>query len=808
MSHGTSFPASPSNGDFFILAEHVVSAKATSGAGGDKDTLSLAGSLALNIVTIHTDALVGGGANVTATGGDVKLAAQSNEADTAKADSDAKAGKVGIGASVGLNVLTDNRVRAAIQDGASFTGGGKLDITATQRHVVDTEDKAGTAGGIAISPSVSIAIVDDHTTALLGTGTGTLTITGDATIQATEELVSSLESDAEAAGKDVAVGAAVAVNVTTTTTSADANRSLSAGAITIAADTTTKNEALTKASAKGESQDSDGGKQADTQSNDQVKNNPNSTGKTGGDLPKSNDSASQGNSNASSQSGSQGGGVGVAAGVSVNWIRGTNSASVGSGVSLTGTGAVKVSAELQTGATARAIAVAFDPSLSGSDARIAAAVGFNYTDVHNTALVKQDAQVSGNGITVEAVMPAGKENDFAALGASAAGGKTKAAVAASIGIQVISYDTKAQVAQGAHLTSDGAITIKAESTIGLQTIAVGGSLALNGVGVGGGIVVNVLPAVQTQALVESNSSTHITQLDALGAISVTATTTFKPLDLSAATLPAGILSVSSVAAGGAGSTGDAAVTGSVIVDVFSFTTEAHIAGGSQVNRHPKLAWTPGATQTVDVIATDHTDVVNIAGGLAFSTGDAAVGIGLDVDVIDKTTRAFIGDNQATMVSAAGKVTVKADSSETFFAVAADIAVSTSGTAFDGSIIVLVLNPAGGTGTFASIGSGTTLVAGGDVEVTAIDELGDANDVGARLIAGNLQFGSSAGIGIASAIVVRSGTVDAAVQGGDITSRGAAGLSVTATQSENLFLLAVADPAAATRASRARSSSTS
>ncbi|MFL6035275.1 MAG: beta strand repeat-containing protein, partial [Gaiellaceae bacterium] len=790
VSHGTSMPPSPSNGAFFILAEHVVSALAASGAGGDKDTLSLAGSLALNIVTLHTDALVGATANVTATGGDVKLAAQSNEADTAKADSDAKAGKIGIGASVGLNILTDNRVRAAVLAGATFTGGGKLDITATQRHVVETEDKAGTAGGIAISPSVSIAVVDDHTTALLGSGSA-LTITGDATIQATEELESNLESDAEAAGKDVAVGAAVAVNVVTTTTSADVNRSLTAGAITIGATTSSLNDVLTTASAKGESQDSDGGKQADTQSNDQVKNNPNTNGKTGGDLPKSNDSASQGNGEASSQSGSKGGGVGVAAGVSVNWVRGTNTASVGSGVTLTGSGAVKVSAQLETGATAKAIAVAFDLSLSGSDARVAAAVGFNYTDVHNMALVRQDAQVSGNGITVEAVMPAGKENDFVALGASAAGGKTKAAVAASIAIQVISYDTKAQVEQGAHLLSDGAITIKAESTIGLQSIAAGGSLALNGVGVGGGIVVNVLPAVQTQALVESNSSTHITQLDALLGISVTATTTFKPLDLSAVTLPAGILSVSSIAAGGAGSSGDAAVTGSVIVDVFSFTTEAHIAGGSQVNRHPKLGWTPGATQTVSVVATDHTDVVNIAGGLAFTTGDAAVGIGLDVDVIDKTTKAFIGDSQATMVSAAGKVTVKADSSETFFAVAADIAVSTSGTAFDGSIIVLVLNPVGGTGTFASIGAGTTLAANGDVEVTAVDKVGDANKVGIRLIAGNLQFGSSAGIGIASAILVRSGTVDAAVKGGDITSRGTNGLSVSATQSENVFLLAVA-----------------
>ena len=185
------------------------------------------------------------------------------------------------------------------------------------------------------------------------------------------------------------------------------------------------------------------------------------------------------------------------------------------------------------------------------------------------------------------------------------------------------------------------------------------------------------------------------------------------------------------------------------------------------------------------------DIVNIAGGLAFTTGDAAVGIGLDVDVIDKTTKAFIGDNQATMVSAAGKVTVKADSSETFFAVAADIAVSTSGTAFDGSIIVVVLNAVGGTGTFASIGAGTTLAAGGDVEVTAIDKVGDANNVGIRLIAGNLRSAAAQ----ASASPPRSscGAAPSTRPSRAATSpaRGTNGLSVSATQSENVFLIAVA-----------------
>ena len=48
-------------------------------------------------------------------------------------------------------------------------------------HTVETEDKAGTEGGIAISPSVAIAIIDDKTSAHLGTGAA-LTVTGAATI--------------------------------------------------------------------------------------------------------------------------------------------------------------------------------------------------------------------------------------------------------------------------------------------------------------------------------------------------------------------------------------------------------------------------------------------------------------------------------------------------------------------------------------------------------------------------------------------------------------------------------------------------
>src|SRR5205823_14184948 len=118
---GTSLPDSPATNDYFRLAEHDISAEAESGSGGDSSKVSIAGALGLNIISNHTEAIVSAGATVNAHAGGVTLIAKSNEEDGAKGDSDAKAGKVGIGASAAIQVLTDNVTRAAIEDGATIS---------------------------------------------------------------------------------------------------------------------------------------------------------------------------------------------------------------------------------------------------------------------------------------------------------------------------------------------------------------------------------------------------------------------------------------------------------------------------------------------------------------------------------------------------------------------------------------------------------------------------------------------------------------------------------------------------------------
>ncbi len=71
------FPTSPApaEGDFFQLTENSFLADGTSGAGGDKDKVSIAGALGLNIVSNHTSATVGAAETINAGTGPITLKA-------------------------------------------------------------------------------------------------------------------------------------------------------------------------------------------------------------------------------------------------------------------------------------------------------------------------------------------------------------------------------------------------------------------------------------------------------------------------------------------------------------------------------------------------------------------------------------------------------------------------------------------------------------------------------------------------------------------------------------------------------------
>ncbi|MEA2197047.1 MAG: mucin9, partial [Solirubrobacteraceae bacterium] len=810
---------SPVDGTLDQTAAHEAQAVATSGASNGS-TLVLAGSVAINIVHNHTEGVFAAGSGtptVAAGTGDVKLSAYNNEVDVAnaKATADGKSEKksgdsgngsdsgatVGIGASVSLNVLTDSHVRADIESGVALTGGANVDLEATSTRTVKTNVEAGANGGQNdIAPAVALVVLNHDTAeAKIGTSATGVSATGAITLHATHAVdASGTEGSADAAGSSVAIGADVSINILLDwTTNAELDRNATGTAVSVIADSSFQSGSSTKASAKG-AESSDPGGSGDGQANNQVQNNPNAQGAGTGNLPQAGDQTQSANSTASSQSGDSGGdssGVSIAAAVSVDWVSMSNTAIVASNVHVVATGgAILVGAHSQAEAKSKAIGLAVN--LEGGDADIAAAIGFNYQNLTNSATVGSGAVLNssgpGAGVTVEAITPAGKENDFVVWGLAGAGGKNDASVAASVGIQVVDFHTTASIGAGSTLTSAGGVTVSATAPIGWQTMVLSGGLSIDGSAVGGAIAVNVITPDSTLAFIDSGTGAGaVTHVDAAGALTVTATTSMVPLHLDLASLignsPSGkprfsndlLPPFTSLALAGGASSGDASVSGSVIVDTFTFDTEAYIAAGAQINQS-----TPGGSgQTVTVTAGNSTTLVNVAGGLALSTGDAGIGIGVLVDVIDKTVKASVGASAA--VSAGGNVNVGATASESYFGLAVELGGSSSA-GVTGSVVVVVLNSGGGTGEYASVGTGTSLISGGNVSVAASDTASNLT-----VITGNANYGGDAGVGVSASVLVRHSNVDAGIgSGASIGAAGATGLTVNATQTEGITIIAV------------------
>ena len=97
-----------------------------------------------------------------------------------------------------------------------------------------------------------------------------------------------------------------------------------------------------------------------------------------------------------------------------------------------------------------------------------------------------------------------------------------------------------------------------------------------------------------------------------------------------------------------------------------------------------------------------------------------------------------------------------------------------------------MNSGTGTGTYASVGAGSTVRAGGNLTVSATDTADKL-----ELYAGQIAFGSTAGIGIAAAVLVRSQRVEATVgNGADVSAAGATGVAVTGAETSNIILIAI------------------
>ena len=319
-------------------------------------------------------------------------------------------------------------------------------------------------------------------------------------------------------------------------------------------------------------------------------------------------------------------------------------------------------------------------------------------------------------------------------------------------MQVLSFHTQAFIDDGAVVTSTGALTVNAAAPMGLQNLALSGGLSTGGTAVGGAIAVNVL-TLQTVAYI-GDRRRDLRQCDgSTRGHRLLACRIRRPGSVDHEDHVPGDLVGRARRLGGRRRCGGHRVGGR--------RRDLDRHRGTHCKRRPLNDTSHGGThggsgQTVTVSATDDTHLINVAGAVALTEGDAGVGVGIIVDVITKDVKATVGDS--ANVWAGGDVKVDATATEQLFELSVEAAVSTSGAGIAGGFIVVVDNGDSSHGIVASIGA--SIVHGLGIEVKASDTADKL-----ELYAGNISFGDSAGVGVATVVLVRNGIVNASVATG-------------------------------------------
>lgn len=459
----------------------TISASASSGAGGSK--VGIAGSVALNNLTIENTARIAAGATVDAGTGASTIMADERLAVTATAapvDAGVTGGKVGIGASVALNFV-DVTTTAEVADAATVNNGAGLTVTANSKAETETVAKAGAAGGIAVDASLALARLDVRTTARIGSGAG-LNMTGSVGVSATSSGANVAMSEGENKGGRVAVGASAAVIFgdgandgalkNSSVTIAEVARDITATglAVNAASDRSYKADASATAS---------GGFFSDS---DETKNDT-----TGGTATSSNSLKQSQGSQRGTQNGSK---VTVAAAAGIASAQDRTEARLGS-VTVDVSGPLAVTSNNTVGMATSGSGAALDPQ---TNVGVGIGVGLGIIKTTTIAEIADGATVTQSGdLTVTATSKENTEGDFADLltaqavsGASAA----KVSVAGALAVAISDGSTRASIGDGVNVSNAGAVKVGVDNTSQLSSKALAGSLSRKA-GIGASVAVVV-----------------------------------------------------------------------------------------------------------------------------------------------------------------------------------------------------------------------------------------------------------------------------------------------------------------------------
>jgi len=769
---------------------HTTLAKATSGAGSS--AVGLAGSLALNLVDTSSRVLVQDGASVDAGQGAVALSASGHTDATASATpheaSVAAGGKVGIGASVAVNVL-GNRVQAELQDGAQLTAPGHVTLDAAATHKTTTTAEAGSAGGVAITPVVALGLVNNSTVARLGSGNA-LANAASVAVSAQQATATSTTAKGSAKGESAAIGAAAAVALVNDVTRATTDRDITAarGDVAFMAQSSSTTKTVSIASSKGGKADdqagttgADGKKVEDATLNEKIANQltfgqqtqaKNNVGSA--EQKSATDAAAADQPSAESNEGK----VSVAAAASVNVVDVQTSATIGAGRTVAAAGALDIQARGNTDSEAKS-----DGSAVGKTAQvgIGAAVSVNKVDSHTLGAIGDNATISAKGVHLGAGMTDMADDQTHTLHAEAVSGAgaSKVGIAASLALNLANTSSRAQIGSGATLNANGGnvslgATDRADYVAKATPTLAGGASGGN-VGVGVSAALNVIGA---------DAVAHIGQnAQVLGARDLTLSATSESDSETLAT------------AGAEG--GKVAFDAAVATTTLNQNTTASIAAGNAISASGNVALQASSrgehSATAKGEAKSGTVAVGASVGVITSRSttqatldrDLTAGGGLDIAAASK--RSYVSDASA---SAGGSL---AKEMYDLYKGQSQSAASTK--ALEGSQDAQTNQATQGGGKVAiaaavglaviadkvdaSVAGGHQLATGGAIDVSASQD----SNFRARGAGDAVSAASKAGVGVGVGIAVSNSSTSA--QLGDHTHiTGAQDISVTAESTQN------------------------
>ena len=624
--------------------DHAFGANAVSGSSGGG--IGIAVSLALNIVNLDHTAALNGSATVT-TGGDVAITADSLAVSTVSATPSAAvvAGKFGVGASVALNLVTDQAI-ATIDAAATvdFAAANNVTLLASGGHSMMTTAEAGAGStGVSLAPAIAVAISNVDRVAIIdGAASPVLSLTGSLTITSrgppTEMVTTTTATGSTESTGSAAVGIALALTLATHTTTATTTRSITAGGdVSIEAFGQSGSSSAATASAAGApgsgeaGAPDEGGASGDVNSQIAAERDAanNQAAASGGE-------GSAGAGDTPSAETSQGP-ITVAAAIAINIANSTSLASIPGPVTVTAGGRISVKSSADTDAGAAADG---SSNTEGGSAAVGVAVAINLANIDNMAKVEGTVD-AGNGLTIDAAMSETAVNGTFGdgnhtLGATAVSGSSggNIGIAVSLALNIANVDTLGELSgTGTATVTGGTIDIGAASKASSSVAATpndpvsGGSL-----GIGASVALNIVND-EAIAQVADGATFNVTTNDA------------------ASIIASGGHSVTTNAEAGAGSTGISLVP-AIAITISNVDRIARIDGDAG---DPAVSL--GGALTIQATAAEsENEAITTAKGAAESSGSAAVGIALALNIVNHNTLA----TTERSVTAPGDVTIEAN----------------------------------------------------------------------------------------------------------------------------------------------------